>query len=44
LIGYSSCGVTTGARGYCWGDDFSGELGDGTASGVRLTPVAVVGP
>lgn len=37
-----TCGVTTGNRAYCWGDNGAGQLGDGTTS-LRLTPVAVVG-
>ncbi|MGI9041388.1 MAG: hypothetical protein ACR2HK_09910, partial [Gemmatimonadales bacterium] len=24
------CGVTTDDRAYCWGDNYSGALGDGT--------------
>jgi alpha-tubulin suppressor-like RCC1 family protein len=27
--GQHTCGVTTDDRAYCWGYDFSGELGDG---------------
>jgi Alpha-tubulin suppressor and related RCC1 domain-containing proteins len=44
--GFHSCGLTTDHRAYCWGDNSSGELGDGTegANTNRLTPVAVVGP
>jgi alpha-tubulin suppressor-like RCC1 family protein len=30
---YHTCGVTTDDRAYCWGSNFSGELGDGTNSG-----------
>ena len=37
-----SCGLTTGGNGYCWGDNFRGQLGDGTTTG-RLTPVLVSG-
>jgi alpha-tubulin suppressor-like RCC1 family protein len=40
--GTHSCGVTTDYRAYCWGGNFSGQLGDGTTT-VRLTPVPVVG-
>jgi alpha-tubulin suppressor-like RCC1 family protein len=39
--GYS-CGVTLDDRAYCWGDNFSGELGDGTTID-RLRPVLVAG-
>jgi alpha-tubulin suppressor-like RCC1 family protein/uncharacterized protein YjdB/pimeloyl-ACP methyl ester carboxylesterase len=36
-----TCGLATGTA-YCWGQDFSGELGDG-ANSNRNTPVAVGG-
>jgi len=38
-----TCGVTTDAEAYCWGDNLWGQLGDGTTS-IRLTPVAVAPP
>jgi alpha-tubulin suppressor-like RCC1 family protein len=41
--GASTCGVTTADRAYCWGDNASGELGDGTTTS-RLLPTPVVGP
>jgi alpha-tubulin suppressor-like RCC1 family protein len=37
-----SCGVTTSDQAYCWGDNFTGELGDGTRTN-RTQPVAVTG-
>lgn len=37
-----TCGVTTTNVGYCWGDDTSGQLGDG-GSGQQDTPVLVAG-
>jgi alpha-tubulin suppressor-like RCC1 family protein len=37
-----SCGITTDSRGYCWGWNNFGQLGDGTTTD-RLTPVAVAG-
>ncbi|HEY2848937.1 MAG TPA: Ig-like domain-containing protein, partial [Gemmatimonadaceae bacterium] len=42
--GYAhNCGLTTsGSAAYCWGDNLSGELGDGTTA-HRATPVAVTG-
>jgi alpha-tubulin suppressor-like RCC1 family protein len=39
---FHTCGVATGNRAYCWGTNFTGELGDGTTT-TRLTPVAVAG-
>jgi alpha-tubulin suppressor-like RCC1 family protein len=38
-----TCGVTTDNRAYCWGYGGGGELGDGTTTLRRLTPVAVLG-
>jgi alpha-tubulin suppressor-like RCC1 family protein len=35
-----SCGVTTAGRGFCWGSNPRGELGDGTRTS-RLTPTAL---
>ena len=37
-----TCGVTTSGDAYCWGENFSGQLGNGTTIG-RLTPVLVAG-
>jgi len=37
-----SCGVTQGAEAYCWGDNSSGQLGDGSNIN-RLLPVLVTG-
>ena len=38
-----SCGLTTDNRAYCWGDNTSGQVGDGTTGVDRSTPVAVAG-
>jgi alpha-tubulin suppressor-like RCC1 family protein len=37
---YHICGITLAGRAYCWGGNFSGQVGDGTTTN-RLTPVAV---
>ncbi|MGH7516172.1 MAG: Ig-like domain-containing protein [Gemmatimonadales bacterium] len=38
-----NCAVASDARAYCWGDNISGELGDGTTV-RRSVPVAVAPP
>ena len=38
----NTCGITPDDRAYCWGDNASGEIGDGT-SNRRTRPVAVLG-
>src|SRR5439155_3454862 len=39
---FHSCGVTTGNRAYCWGNNSLGQLGTGSNANSS-TPVAVVG-
>ena len=39
---WHTCGMTPGGAAYCWGDDFFGQLGDGTDV-ARATPVPVAG-
>jgi alpha-tubulin suppressor-like RCC1 family protein len=42
-FGYHTCGVSyPDEHAYCWGENFDGQLGDGTRID-RLTPVAVSG-
>ncbi|MCI0434054.1 MAG: PKD domain-containing protein [Gemmatimonadetes bacterium] len=40
--GHSTCGLDTGGRAYCWGENLFGELGNGTTDN-GLTPKPVAG-
>lgn len=37
-----TCGVTTANAAYCWGENFGGQLGDGTTT-FEASPVVVLG-
>jgi alpha-tubulin suppressor-like RCC1 family protein len=39
--GSTTCAVTTAGRAYCWGDDGSGQLGNGATTGTQVSPSAV---
>jgi len=39
---YHACAATTAGAAWCWGGNYSGELGDGTTT-TRFAPVAVSG-
>ena len=41
-IGHT-CGVTTDGSGYCWGDNYGGQLGNGSDTGISTVPVEVSG-
>jgi alpha-tubulin suppressor-like RCC1 family protein len=42
--GKQTCAVSTAGAGYCWGDDGSGQLGNGATTGDQVSPVAVSTP
>lgn len=43
VAGSHTCAVTTDGGAKCWGYNGSGQVGDGTTTIMRLTPVAVSG-
>jgi alpha-tubulin suppressor-like RCC1 family protein len=38
-----SCGISTTGEAYCWGSAQVGELGEGSAATLRMTPTRVLG-
>jgi alpha-tubulin suppressor-like RCC1 family protein len=41
--GSNACGLTSAGAAYCWGDNYFGNVGDGTTGNLRPAPVAVAG-
>ncbi len=41
--GLHSCGITTAGDAYCWGQEVSGEDGDGNLTSTNAVPAPVLG-
>ena len=39
----TTCGIAQSGFAYCWGENYAGNLGNGTADGISPVPVAVIG-
>ena len=39
---FHNCGITTAGQALCWGSNFTGQVGDGTADD-RFSPTAISG-
>ncbi|MEO8450627.1 MAG: hypothetical protein ABI647_12585, partial [Gemmatimonadota bacterium] len=44
LGGDHACATTTAGLGYCWGRNFSGEVGDGSSGNDKILPTQVPAP
>ena len=38
-----TCSITLAGTAYCWGNNYYGQVGDGTSGNTRTSPVAVSG-
>jgi alpha-tubulin suppressor-like RCC1 family protein len=40
---FHTCGITSDGKGYCWGENVWGEIGNGAVGGSQLQPNLVAG-
>jgi alpha-tubulin suppressor-like RCC1 family protein len=40
--GSTTCAIQSAGRVYCWGDNYTGQIGDGSTAEMRTTPTRVV--